>query len=191
MPIWVVADAADRQLRSDPELGRLAVALSLAHQYRLWIIARELDRQAHGSGCVTKGQLKAKLKFYGVQYTDRQLRRLLVLGQGVFWRPDRKHRDRLYLLSWKNVCLKLMAQAEAKGIEIGFNRPGTRQQLVDVSGSLESWQAQLYGAWIAYRAGDDGLSIARETQAKLFNRSEKNDTPMGKGTPTRDCNCSP
>jgi hypothetical protein len=173
VPIHVVAATEDRQLRSDPELGRLAVALWLANQYRLWIVARELDRQAGGAGCITKKPLKQKLKFFGIIYTDRQLRRLFVLGEGVFWRQDRKHRDRLYLVSWKQVSLKLIAQAEAQGIEIGFNRPGTRQQYVDVSGSLAAWEARLYAAWTAYRGGDDGLSIARETQAKLFNRSEK------------------
>ena len=173
VPMRVVADVKDRQLRSDPELGRLAVALWLAHQYRVWIIARELDRQAGGSGCVTKSQLKQKLKFYSVIYTDRQLRRLFILGQGIFWRQDRKHRERLYLISWKNAGLNLITLAQAKGIEVGFNRPGIRQQLVDVSGSLAAWQARLYAAWIAYRGGEDGLSIARETQAKLFNRSAK------------------
>ena len=173
IPIRVIADNADRQLRSDPELGRLAIALWLAHQYRLWIVARELDRQSGGPGCVTKSQLKKKLKFYGITYTDRQLRRLFALGEGIFWRQDRKHRDRLYLISWQNAGLNLVTQAQAQGIEIGFNRPGTPQQLVEVSGSLQAWQARLYAAWIGYRAGEEGLSIARNTQARLFNRSPK------------------
>ena len=173
IPLQVVADVKERSLRSDPELGRLAVALHLAHQYRLWIIARALDRGAGGSGFVQKQDLIKQLAFYRIKYTDRRLRRLIMEGQGIFWRQDRKRRDRLYLVSWQQVALHLIQQAEAQGIPIGFNKPGARQQLVDVSGGLETWQARLYAAWIAYRAGEAGLSIARATQAALFGRSEK------------------
>jgi hypothetical protein len=170
VPLQVVANTEERCLRSDPELGRLAVALHLAPQYRLWIVAREVDRAAGGSGYVQKSVLIKQLAFYRIKYTDRRLRKLMAAGEGTFWR---QHHDRLYLVAWRQVALNLILQAEAAGIPIGFNKPGARQQLVDVSGGLETWQARLYAAWIAYRAGESGLSIARATQAALFGRSEK------------------
>ena len=165
--------ALDHRLRSDPELGRLTVALQRAHQYRLWIVGREMTRQADGSGRIHKTDLRTKLAFYSIEGTDRHVRRILAAGEGLFWRQDRKHPDRLYLVSWKQVSLKLLALAEAQKIEIGFNRPGTHEQLVDVSGSLQAWEARLYAAWIAHRDGAEGVSISRACQAALFGRSEK------------------
>jgi hypothetical protein len=165
--------ASECRLRSDPELGRLTVALSRAHQYRFWIVGREMTRQADGSGCIPKADLRAKLAFYQVDASDRHIRRILSGGEGLFWRQDRKHPERLYLISWKQVSLKLLALAEAQKVEIGFNRPGAHEQLVDVSGSLQAWEARLYAAWIAHRDGAEGISISRACQAGLFGRSEK------------------
>lgn len=169
----IVAAPRERCLRNDPELGRLVIPLHLAHQYRFWIVGREMTREAEGSGCIYKGQLKHRLAFYGIPYTDRHFRRLLAAGEGQFWRQDQKHLERLYLLSWKQVSLNILALAEESGIEVGYNRPGAHQQLIDVSGSLEVWEARLYSGWIAHRDRTDGVSISRACQAALFGRSEK------------------
>ena len=154
-------------LRSDPELGRLAIALHLAPQYRLWVVARQISREAGGSGCIDRAELKSRLAGYDIRYSDRQLRRLLAGGAGVFWRPDGQQ---LYLTGWQRLGVLLVELAEAHGCEVGFNRPGARQQLVAVAGSLEGWEARLYASWIAYR---DGLSISRDRQAALFGRCRK------------------
>jgi hypothetical protein len=169
----IVASAEELHLRSDPELGRLSAALRRAHQFRFWVVGRELNRQAGGSGCIAKAALKKQLAYYGIGCTDRHFRRILAAGEGVFWRPDRKHPDRLYLNAWKQVGVTVIRLAEERHIEIGFNRPGVREQHIDVSGSLEEWEGRLYAAWVAYRAGKHGLSISRARQAALFNRSEK------------------
>ena len=169
----IVAATSERTLRSDPELGRLTIPLHIAHQYRFWIVGREITRKDTGSGCITKPELKRQLAFYGIPYTERHVRRILADGEGRFWRQDKKHPERLYLQSWKRVSLSIVALAQDHGIEIGYNRPGAHEQLVDVSGSLEAWEGRLYAAWIAHRDGTDGVSISRARQAALFGRSEK------------------
>jgi hypothetical protein len=169
----VEAEEDERRLRSDPELGRLTIALRQAHAYRFWVVAQEMNRRAEGRGYIHKSDLYQQLRYYGIHYTDRQFRRILAAGQDLFWRQDRKHRERLYLVSWQQVSLKIVEQAETRGYEVGWNRPGARQQLVDVSGGLEGWEGKLYASWIGYRAGEGGLSISRVRQAALFGRSEK------------------
>lgn len=170
----VIADRSDREFRLDPEMGRLSVALSLAHQYRFYVVARQLCRDEGGSGRVLKSELRDQLTYCDVSYTQRHFNRLLSAGEGVFWNSDKKNPDAIYLHSWKRVGLRLVGLAEEQGGEIGFNRPGVLQYLVDVSGSLEVWEARLYASWIARRAGDrDGLSISRERLSALFGRAPK------------------
>ena len=79
-------------VRTDPELGRLAVALNILPSFRLWVIARDLTRQADGSGVVLLSALVAALPSYLgscrgearlARPTPRQLRRLITSGEGV------------------------------------------------------------------------------------------------------------
>jgi hypothetical protein len=163
----IVVPAAERTVRIDPEVGRLAIALHLVPQLRLWLVARKLDKQ--GRGCVQKSDLIQLLTHYGVYYTVRQYRRLFATGAGFFWRQDRQNPERLYLHSWNRVGQILLEKAP----DSGYNRPGAYQQVIDVSGSLAAFQGRLYAAWIAYRGREDGVSIARSTLAGLFNRSPR------------------
>jgi hypothetical protein len=167
VPLRVVAPEEERTVRIDPEVGRLAIALHLVPQLRLWLVARKLDQQ--GRGCIQKSDLIQLLTHFGIYYTARQYRRLFATGAGLFWRQDRHNPERLYLLSWQRVSQILLEKAP----DSGYNRPGAYQQVIDVSGSLAAFQARLYAAWIAYRGREDGVSIARSTLAGLFNRSPR------------------
>jgi hypothetical protein len=65
------------------------------------------------------------------------------------------------------VGLELARKADARGMELEGNKPGARQMLLDVSGSIEHWEAAIYAGWISHR---NDPTIARETQAQLFGR---------------------
>ena len=71
------------------------------------------------------------------------------------------------------MSLTILALARDQGVVVGYNRPGAQEQCIDVSGSLERWEARLYAAWVAHRDSKGGLSISRACQAALFGRSEK------------------
>src|SRR5690606_16949124 len=53
-------------IRVDPELGRLCIAILKASVFRLWVISRELTREASGSGQVQRKGLLESLSTYGV-----------------------------------------------------------------------------------------------------------------------------
>lgn len=157
-------------LRADPELGRLAISFNQAHLYRLWVVVRQIVRDEDGSGRVAKAELKRRLADYGIHYSERQIRRMLRAGEGVFWRQDRRQRQFIYLAGWQRLGADLAQRAD---LCLGHNKPGASQQLVDVSGGLEQWEARLYASWIAYRDQEGGLSISRDRLAELFGRTPK------------------
>jgi hypothetical protein len=154
-------------LRTDAELGRLAAALDQAAEFRLWIVGRDITRQAGGSGIITRKGLKARLVASGVAYSARHYRRLLEQGKGVYWHL---RGQQVYLRSVVKVACDLTAQAEAQGVPTEGNEPGVQEVYLDVSGTLEQWEARLYAGWIATRSARRDLTIARATEAELFNR---------------------
>lgn len=154
--------------RTDPELGRLAVALNMLPSFRLWVIARDLTRHADGSGVVLLSALVAALPSYlGSGYTPRQLRRLITSGEGVFWVADE---GRLFVRSAKKVSASLVRQAyDAERPDlVESNLPGVREVYVSLYGGLGQVKANLYAAWLTHR---DYPTIARETLARLFSCS--------------------
>jgi hypothetical protein len=154
-------------LRIDPEIGRLCIALDCAAELRLWVVAREMVRTLDGRGMVTRQALRERLAACGVGYTPRHFNRLLEKGAGRFWIIAGK---KVYLRSITKVSVYLVETADAKNIPLGHNRPGVRDSLVDVSGTIERWEAMLYAAWVAYRSVKHELIIARATLSSLFNR---------------------
>lgn len=161
---------APHTLRVEPEIGRLAIALHWAAHYRLWIIARDLTRRATGSGKITRNELLAELDRLRISYTRRHFNRLLTQGNTVFWQS---FEDVLYLRSLPKVAQAVVRAAEQRHLAIDTNRPGVRDVYLTVSGSLEAFEAQLYSGWIASRSIDRDITIARETQAQLFGRTEQ------------------
>lgn len=152
-------------IRIDPELARIAIGLNLASQFRLWVVGRHINRPENGSGKVSKKQLKATLKEFGVNYTRQHLRRLIKSDMGLFWDEDRHF---LYLRSWQHVARKLTQMAVDTNRDLLLNRAGVRDVLLSPSGTLEQWESNIYAGWLYHR---DNPIISRETLEKLFNRT--------------------
>jgi len=162
--IQMVDKPKTTSLRVDAELGRLAIAQSWAAEFRLWIVGRDITRNNGGSGVVSKTALKDRLRALGVSYVPRHYNRLLAQGSGVFWHLNG---SQIYLRSIVNVARDLVEASPTLD-----NLPGVREVYVDVSGSLEQWEAMLYAGWMAYRGYTRDVTIARETLAQLFHRHE-------------------
>jgi hypothetical protein len=155
-------------LRVDPELGRLAVLLALTQPFRLWLIGRELTRDADGSGQITTSALTAAMKRFGVTCDARTVRRLLACGDGTFWNRDR---NRLFLRSWGYVAVQLTTEAaRRRGARLERNRPGRREIHASVAGSKERFEAQLYAAWLTARQNP---TISRGELTALFGCDKK------------------
>ncbi len=155
-------------LRVDPELGRLAVLLDHTQPFRLWLVGRELTREADGSGQITTSELAAALKRFGVTCDARTVRRLLAGGDGTFWNRDR---NRLFLRSWGYVAVQFTTQAaRRRGALLERNRPGRREVYIQVGGGKERFAAQLYAGWLAGRSDP---TISRETLMALFGCDKK------------------
>lgn len=164
----VPSPAPVEPIRVEPELGRLAIGLSLAALFRVWCIGRELTRSEGGSGQLDTRTLYAALGRYGVEMTADHFSRLLREGSGLFWNTDVAQRL-VYLRSPAFVagCLVKRAAAEKPSL-IASNPPGVRDMYVSPSGSLEGWESALYAAWMAFR---ENPTISRVVLTTLFNRS--------------------
>ena len=160
-----VASSKTPTIRTDPELARISIGLNLASQFRLWVIARHLNRPEDGSGKVTKKQLKAILREFGIKYTRQHLRRLIKSGVNLFWYEDRHF---LYLRSWQNVARELTQIAIEGNQNLLSNKAGVTDVLLSPIGTLEQWEATIYAGWLYHR---DNPIISRETLEKLFNRT--------------------
>jgi hypothetical protein len=152
-------------IRTDPELARISIGLNLASQFRLWVIARHLNRDENGSSKLAKKQLKATLKGFGINYTRQHLRRLVKAGIGLFWNEDRHF---LYLRSWQHVARELTQIAIEENQKLLSNKAGVKEVLLSPTGSLEQWEATIYAGWMYHR---EYPIIARETLEGLFNRT--------------------
>lgn len=153
-------------IRVDPELGRLAIALYLASVFRIWVIARQLTRNAKGSGLVQRAEIRGSLPLYGVKMTREHFNRLLRSGDGIFWNINN---DRIFIRSPRFVAWKIVRLAAAKNAElVATNRPGVRDVYLSTGGSHEAWEGMLYAGWMTHR---ENPTIARETLEMLFGRS--------------------
>lgn len=166
----VVSRASSLKLRVEPEIGRLAISLHMAAVYRMWIVGRDLTRRATGSGKITKQALLAEFDVLGIVYTRRHFNRLLKQGAGLFWTV---YQDSIYLRSAPHVAQAVFGEAENQHIETDTNLPGVRDVYLDVSGSLEAWEARLYAGWIAYRGYTHDITISRIAVSRLFGRTQE------------------
>jgi hypothetical protein len=167
----ILPSRQEQPLRIDWEMGRLAIGLSRAPQFRLWVLARDLTRRAEGSGVVTRRELWGKMRAYRIACSKRHFNRLLAAGEGLFWYPAG---GQLYLRGIQPVACALTQWAQARGILTEGNAPGNREVLLDPSGCLEQWEGMLYAGWMTGREdkGKGPVTIARATLARLFGRDE-------------------
>lgn len=155
-----------RSLRADPELVRLAIALHQAPLIRLWLIAREITRQSNGSGRIAKSALRAALGRFQVVYRKQHVYRLLKAGEGRYWDISGQS---LYLAGYGRLATALSLLAEQQDPRlVATNRPGVTDVYLDVSGSLEQFEANAYRSWLYYR---DYPTISREQLSILFGRT--------------------
>ena len=142
------------EIRVEPEIGRAAIHLNKAAEYRVYVIAREITRSGDGSGRTTKKAVKKWLRAYGVEYSREHFSRLLRAGEGLFWNRSYQH---LYIRNPAHVAA-YMAKIDPSVFET--NRPGTRDMYLPPTGTHEQWEAMLYVGWLAHR---ENPTIARET----------------------------
>ena len=150
------------ELRVEPEIGRAAINLKLAAEYRLYVIAREITRSGDGSGRTTRKAVKKWLGAYGIHYSREHFSRLLRAGEGLFWNRSHRH---LYV---RNPAHVAAAMADIDPSVFATNKPGVRDMYLSPTGPHEQWEATLYAGWLAHRGNP---TIARETLENLFNRS--------------------
>jgi hypothetical protein len=169
LPAWHQAWQADNlpplEVRLDPELGRLALALNKTGEFRVWVVARHCFGQP---GWVERDTLYGRLKTHGVIHTKRHFNRLLAKGEGLFWglAPD----GRVWLRGYVKVSQRLTQLAARTAPElVATNIPGTNDVYLRVSGDIGDFKARLYAGWLAYRQDP---KIARCTLAALFGCSE-------------------
>lgn len=152
-------------IRVDPELARISIGLHLASEFRLWLVARAINRQNDGSGKVSKQEFKATLRKFGIVYTRQHLRRLFNTGKHLFWNENKKF---FYIRSSQHVARQLTQRAIDENPDLLENRAGVIDVLLSPAGSLEQWEATIYAGWLYYR---NNPTISREVLSKLFNRT--------------------
>jgi hypothetical protein len=156
------------KIAGDPELARLACALNQAPQFRLWLVLLQMVRNTNANR-ISRSDLEAVLPQYGITVSERNLRRWLHYGHGLFWNVTEKV---VYFTGYEKVACRLVERAVQKNQPdlINTNRPGKRSMYIDVSGSLQQFEANVYAAWLAHR---ENPTIARSTLAALFNREPR------------------
>ncbi len=152
----------------DPELARLAVGLNEAPQFRLWLVLLQMVRETNVNR-ISRTDLEVALPKYGVKVSERNLRRWLKQGHGLFWNVTDQF---VYFVGYERVACRLVERAVQKNLPdlISTNQPGKRGMYIDVSGSLQRFEANVYAAWLAYR---ENPTIARSTLSALFNREPR------------------
>lgn len=167
-PVQVEECPQINEIAGDPELIRMAIGLKLSVQARLWLVVLQMVRNTNKNR-VLRADLAAALPAYGVNVSERNLRRWMYRGHGLFWELTETH---LYFKGYESVALRLVQMAIDHKLTdlISTNRPGKRYMHIDVSGSLQQFEAQAYAAWVDSR---ENPTIARSTLCALWNREPR------------------
>ena len=144
--------------------GSLAIAARARKQdsaLRVWHVGRHID--AAGEGIVEVADVR-KLARAWLGLTRRQLRRLLVNGDGVLWQRvrDRRGRDVLRLASLQCVAVALGAEFVSTPVKVPAS----------VLGKLKTWRAACWAAWLEGRPGRHG-PMTRAKQAAVSGLPER------------------
>lgn len=154
----------------DADMGRIAAATAQAAGFRLWLLAHNISRVHGGHGwCAIEALWASMADLPGHHCTRRHFRRILHSGDDVFWHIKG---ESLSLISISKVAAELCITAGLLGLEsvLATNTPGSTKRVeIDLSGSHEQFESELYRAWLVAVPRD---TFSRETLCNLFNRGD-------------------
>lgn len=158
-----------RTIPWDCELGRLCKGRLETREYVLWGYAHDA---AGGSGKITRNDLFTAVSQLGITTCRRTFNDWLHKGMGIYWRERGGY---LYLTSWKKLARKHTKWAAQQRPElVSTNLPGQQRVRLDLTGSLQSVHAKLYGGWLTVKAAKNGyLDISRYTLTALWSASKR------------------
>ena len=153
-----------RDILVDCELGRLARLRLETRQFVLWGYAHKF---ADGEGRITRATLCNFCIMIGLTTNRRTFNAWIQAGMGLYWRERDGY---LYLTGYKKLSARLTKYAAKFHPDwIATNLPGQQRVALDLTGSLQSIHAKLYGGWLAVKAAKTGyLDISRYTLGALF-----------------------
>lgn len=153
-------------IRIDPEIARICVALRLDPLLRIWAILKHFG--ARNGGKLTKQAARGLVAQWVSGYTDRHFRRLVGQGDGLFWHVSRQ--GTIYLIGGEKLSQNVinLAYEQGRGADVvGTNLPGATDVYTPVTGTIEQFRANVYGAWLAYK---NDVVISRDRLQALFGR---------------------
>lgn len=175
--VFVSHDLTYAEILSDCELGRLCKNRHETTEYVLWNYGHKF---ALGSGKITRDGLFLHAIALGLTTNRRTFNSWIHDGMGLYWRERGGY---LYLTSWKKLAARITKSAVTYNPKyperyhpdwVATNLPGQQRVILDLSGSLQSVHAALYGGWIAVKAAKNGfLDISRYTATKLWHCSKR------------------
>lgn len=162
-------DLTYAEILADCELGRLCKNRHETTEYVLWNYGHKF---ALGSGKITRDELYTRCVQLELTTNRRTFNSWIHDGMGLYWRERGGY---LYLASWRKLAAKLTKWAAKNNPDwVATNLPGQQRVILDLSGSLQSVHAALYGGWIAVKAAKNGfLDISRFTLTKLWHCSKR------------------
>jgi hypothetical protein len=153
------------RIRIYPDLALALLRSRLVATARIWFLLKHIDKE--GRGWFNRRDVDSFLAQRNSEYHvcgQRQLRKLLAKGDGIFWR---RSGGRLWLRSTSKVAAQLHLQRLS-------GHPVSMPLAILLRGIGEV-RAHLFGCFHSGRAGDDGLSkpIARSTLKKISSLSAR------------------
>lgn len=149
------------EIRIDPEIARLAVAMRRDSELRLWMVLKFISGAS--SGYMGADGLYEQVCQVVRDYTRRHFNRLLAAGAGTFWNVD----DRRRVFLWGGAALARNLVRLAPPQLVSSNPPGARDMLIPVGNSIQEFRAHCLGAWYAHR---ENPTISRARLAALWGR---------------------
>jgi hypothetical protein len=155
----------------DPGFGPLALAVAGPGVFRLWLLAKHIDRLNQGRGLVEREKLIEALQAYGLTYSQRQLLRLLKAGEKArLWqRRGRFLALTSYVRAWEYLSTRLTLSGS---VDIVDSTKPQRKVYIDITGDLADFEASIYAAWLyTQKRRDKDLILSRELLSRIWSRS--------------------
>lgn len=165
----------------DAGLSPLVAHVSSFGLYRLWLAFQHINReQFNGQGWIPVYIPYTGLSVFGIDYSTRQVQRLIADGAGAYWTvADGKLFLTGYSALWELLTKRAIEQGRP---DIAEAAQTTRRVYVDLSGALGNFTARLYAAWMGTRHRDGTLTASRRFLAELWNVDENTTRRWDKAT---------